>query len=102
MVFEEEEDEDDVDGDVLAVAPDGWELVAWEHGETIANFMVWTQLAGEAHRTWHVGVVARTLARLTVRDGFTHDVCLDGTAERRGLALSAETYGEEVWTAIRK
>ena len=101
VVSEEEEDEDDVDDDVQAVAPDGWEVVPWEPGEIITNFMVWTQLPGEAHRTWHVGVVARTLARPTVREGFTHDVCLDGTAERRGLALSAETYGEGVWNAIR-
>ena len=101
-----EEDEevldDDDDDDVPLQMPDGWEQTSWQPGDVISNFMVWTQVAGERRRTWHMGVVVRTLARPTVREGFTHDVCLDGTTERRGMALSTDSYDDDVWVAIQR
>ena len=97
-----DEGEGSAGDDVPPSAPDGWKVGAWEPGDNITNFMVWTQLQGEERRTWHAGEVTRTLARPTVREGFTHDVCLDGTTQRRGLALSADAYEAGVWVPLQR
>ena len=97
----DDDEVEEIDDDVPFIVPEGWKIGAWEPGDEISNFLVWTQLPGEVHRTWHVGVVARALPRPTIREGFTHDVCLDGTSQRRGLALSSATYEEGVWVLLQ-
>lgn len=75
------------------VLPAGYNPITWNAGDPIEHFMVWTAVNGQ-QPDWHHGHVCKVLKS---HKRYTHDVFLDGTREKRGMALNASGYADGCW-----
>ena len=91
------DDEDDLDDDVPAPVPNGWE--ASEHCQPFEQFLMWTSIDGK-DEAWHRFHVVKHLADHS--KGYTHDAHLHGRRGVRGVALSEEAFLEGCWLPIKK
>lgn len=86
----------DDDDDERAQVPEGFQQIAWVEGDNIDHFMVWTAIDGQQY-SWHRGKVVKALSKHT---RYTHDVFLDESRQKRGIALDAKGYADGCWIAI--
>lgn len=76
--------------------PSGYEITSWKEGDDISSFMVWTSIDGQSPK-WHRGQVVKVLRS---HRRYTHDVTLDGSTQKRGIALESKGYADGCWVAI--
>lgn len=76
--------------------PSGYEITSWKEGDKISNFMVWTSIDSQSPK-WHRGQVVKALRS---HRRYTHDVTLDGSTQKRGIALETKGYADGCWVAI--
>lgn len=78
--------------------PNGFERISWKEGDPFASFMVWTAV-DRAPPAWHCGHVVKVLK---THKRYTHDVTLDGTKAKRGMALDVSGYNNGCWFPIAR
>lgn len=92
------EDSSDDPDDERPNIPSGYTAVPWKEGDQIKHFMVWTAI-DQQPATWHQGKVIKVLKS---NRHFTHDVVLDKSQDKRGIALDAKGYSDGCWVAIAR
>ena len=83
-----EADAEAEDDDPPPTAPAGFELVDWSPGDSVEHFLLYSTVDRQAPQ-WHVGRVVKALPR---SKQYTHDACLDGAPQARGVSLTAMLY----------
>ena len=96
----DDDNADDDDDDPPPPIPDGWEGVAWEAGDAVSHFLLWTSI-DRGRVAWHRMAVVATLPAGR-RGGWTHDAQLHGQSGKRGVVLSESLYQEGCWVSIRE
>lgn len=87
---------DDVREDERPQIPQGFQRIEWSQGDDLLHFMVWTAVDRQLP-SWHRGKVLKVLRNHT---RYTHDVTLDESRQRRGIALDATGYNNGCWIAL--
>ena len=85
-----EADAEEEDDDPPPTAPLGFQIVDWAVGDTVEHFL-WYSGVDKRAPQWHVGRVVKEI-NTSSRSKFTHDACLDGTEQVRGVTLTAALY----------
>ena len=78
----------EAEDDPPPTAPAGFELVDWSPGDSVEHFLLYSTVDRQAPQ-WHVGRVVKALPR---SKQYTHDACLDGAPQARGVSLTAMLY----------
>ena len=82
----ESEDEED---DPAPPPPPGFEIVDWTVGDPVEHFLLYCTVGRSRRADWRIGKVVRVLRS---HRQFTHDACLDGASQARGVSLTAMLY----------
>ena len=85
----ESEDEED---DPAPPPPPGFEIVDWTVGDPVEHFLLYCTVGRSRRADWRIGKVVRRDRVLRSHRQFTHDACLDGASQARGVSLTAMLY----------